>query len=250
MMKKSVRIFSTVEKLSLNFANTLSEYVSKTSEDRFFSLALSGGSTPKVVFEFIALNFKNKINWRKVIIFWGDERCVSPESDESNYRMANDSLLKHIPIPDANIFRIKGENEPVAEAKLYSEIVSKIIPSVNGNPQFDLIMLGLGEDGHTASIFPNNIHLFDSKNLFEVSEHPVTKQNRITATGKIINNSKAVTFLATGKNKSEKVCQILKKKNEWKFYPASLVSPKNGELIWLLDNLAAERLNPGTTNAK
>ena len=249
-MNKSVRIFSTLEKLSLYFANTLSEYVSKTPEDHFFSLALSGGSTPKVVFEFIALNFKNKINWNKVIIFWGDERCVSPESDESNYKMASDSLLKRIPIPDANIFRIIGENDPVTEAIRYSEIVSKHIPSVNGNPQFDLIMLGLGEDGHTASIFPNNIHLFDSKNLFEVSEHPDTKQKRITATGKVINNSKAVSFLATGKNKPEKVYQILEKKSEWKFYPASLVDPKNGELIWLLDNLSAEQLNPGTINAK
>jgi 6-phosphogluconolactonase len=249
-MKKSVRIFSTVEKLSLYFAKTLSEYISKTPENRFFSLALSGGSTPKVVFEIIALNFKNKINWHKVIIFWGDERCVSPESDESNYKMASDSLLNRIPIPDTNIFRIKGENDPLSEAKRYSEIVSKLIPFVNGNPQFDLIMLGLGEDGHTASIFPNNIHLFDSKNLFEVSEHPDTKQKRITATGKIINNSKTDFFLATGRNKREKVYQIIENKSECKLYPASLVDPKHGELIWLLDNLSAEQLNPGTTIAK
>ena len=248
-MNKSVKIFSTVENLSLYFAQTLAEYVSKTPEDRFFSLALSGGSTPKVIFEFITSNCKKKINWSKVIIFWGDERCVSPESDESNYKMASDSLLKHIPIPDANIFRIKGEEDPDTEAKRYSEIVSKLIPSSNGIPQFDLIMLGLGEDGHTASIFPNNIHLFDSKNLFEVSKHPVTKQKRITATGKIINNSKAVCFLATGKNKSEKVYQILEKKSKWKIYPASLVDPKGGELIWLLDNHSAEQLSSGVANA-
>ena len=248
-MNKSVKIFPIIEKLSLYFAQTLAEYVSKTPEDRFFSLVLSGGSTPKVIFEFITLNFKNKINWSKVIIFWGDERCVSPESDESNYKMASESLLNHIPIPDANIFRIKGEEDPDTEAKRYSEIVSKLIPSSNGIPQFDLIMLGLGEDGHTASIFPNNIHLFDSKNLFEVSKHPVTKQKRVTATGKIINNSRVVSFLATGKNKSEKVYQILEKKSKWKFYPASLVDPKNGELIWLLDNLSAEQLSSGVANA-
>ena len=157
--------------------------------------------------------------------------------------------MNHIPIPDANIFRIKGEEDPDTEAKRYSEIVSKLIPSSNGIPQFDLIMLGLGKDGHTASIFPNNIHLFDSKNLFEVSKHPVTKQKRVTATGKIINNSRVVSFLATGKNKSEKVYQILEKKSKWKFYPASLVDPKNGELIWLLDNLSAEQLSGGVANA-
>lgn len=249
-MKKSVIIFSTVEKLSLYFAKTISEYVNNTPADCFFSLALSGGSTPKDVFEFIASNFKNKINWSKVIIFWGDERCVSPESDESNYKMASDSLLNRIQIPDTNIFRIKGENDPVTEAKRYSEIVSKLIPSVNGNPQFDLIMLGLGEDGHTASIFPNNIHLFDSKNLFEVSEHPDTKQKRITATGKIINNSKAVFFIATGRNKSEKVYRVIEKKSKWEFYPASLADPKKGELIWLLDNLSAEQLSGKVTNEK
>ncbi len=249
-MKKSVRIFSTVEKLSLYFAKTLSENVSKTPGDHFFSLALSGGSTPKVVFEFIALNFKNRINWHKVIIFWGDERCVSPESDESNYKMASDSLLNRIPIPDTNIFRIKGEEDPDAETKRYSEIVNKLIPSVNGDPQFDLIMLGLGEDGHTASIFPSNIHLFDSRELFEVSEHPKTKQKRITATRKIINNSKAVFFIATGRNKSEKVYQVIEKKSKWKFYPASLVDPKKGELIWLLDNLSAEQLSGKVTNEK
>lgn len=248
-MNKSVKIFSTVENLSLYFAQTLAEYVSKTPEDRFFSLALSGGSTPKVIFEFIASNFKNKINWSKVIIFWGDERCVSPKNEESNYKMASESLLKYIPIPDTNIFRIKGEEDPVTEANRYSEIVSKLIPSINGNPQFDLIMLGLGEDGHTASIFPNNIHLFDSTKLFEVSKHPVTKQKRITATGKIINNSRVVSFLATGKNKSGKVNQILEKKSKWKLYPASLVDPKEGELIWLLDNLSAKQLSGGVANA-
>jgi 6-phosphogluconolactonase len=105
-------------------------------------------------------------------------------------------------------------------------------------------MLGLGEDGHTASIFPNNIHLFDSKNLFEVSEHPDTKQKRVTVTGKIINNSKAVSFLATGKEKSAKVYQVLKKKRGWENLPASLVDPKIGELVWLLDNHSAEQLNP------
>jgi len=249
-LKRSIKIFLTLEKLSLYFTQTLSESVNKTPVDRSFSLALSGGSTPKVVFEFIASNFKNSIDWNRVVIFWGDERCVSPENDESNYKMASDSLLNHIPIPDTNIIRIMGENDPLTEAKRYSEIVSKGIPSVNGNPQFDMIMLGLGDDGHTASIFPNNIHLFDSKNLFEVSEHPDTKQKRITATGTIINNSKAVFFLATGKNKSEKVCQILEKKNNSKNYPASLVDPINGELTWLLDNLSAEQLKPGTIDAK
>jgi 6-phosphogluconolactonase len=243
-LKKSVKIFPTVEKLSHYFAKSLAESVNKTPEDKFFSLALSGGSTPKAVFEFIVLNFKNKINWSKVLIYWGDERCVSSESDDSNYKMAANSLLKHISIPNENIFRLKGENDPLTEAKRYSDLVSKLIPSANGNPQFDLIMLGLGEDGHTASIFPNNIHFFDSDNLFEVSQHSDTEQKRITATGKLINNAKRVFLIVTGSNKSEKVYQILEKKKDWECYPASLVNPENGDLIWLLDNLAAEKLQP------
>ena len=117
-----------------------------------------------------------------------------------------------------------------------------MLPHFNGIPQFDLIILGLGEDGHTASIFPENISLFYSDKLFETSQHPVTGQKRITATGKLINNAKEVCFLATGISKAEKVAQILEKSDDWDTLPASLVNPAQGKLVWLLDKAAGAEL--------
>lgn len=242
MMTKTVQIFSSVEKLSSFFVKRISENILKTPHNQFFSIALSGGSTPRAIFKSIVKNYKNKIDWSKVIIFWGDERCVPPSSDESNYKMAYENLLKYIKIPDTNIFRIEAEKDPSLEAKRYSEIVNKLLPRKNNIPQFDLVMLGLGEDGHTASIFPDNIGLFNSEKLFEVSRHPVIKQKRITATGRLINNAKQVFFLVTGESKADKAVQIIEKKNGWQYLPASFVQPKDGELVWMLDYPAAQKL--------
>jgi len=153
--------------------------------------------------------------------------------------MARETLLKHIPIPAGNIFKIQGEADPVSEAARYSEVVSHYVNPNKGIPQFDLMMLGLGEDGHTASIFPENIHLFCSDKLFEPAEHPYTKQNRITATGKIINHAKSVVIIATGKSKASKVAQVINQRRGWDRLPVSLVHPENGELLWLLDQQSA-----------
>jgi 6-phosphogluconolactonase len=242
MMKKTIQIFENIETLSAAFAKRISEDISGTPDGQLYSIALSGGSTPRAVFKFIAENYRFKINWSKVLVFWGDERCVPPSSDESNYKMAYDSILEHIIIPDYNIYRIKGENDPSAEAKRYAELTDYLLPHQNNIPQFDLFMLGLGEDGHTASIFPDQISLFDSDKLFEASQHPVSKQTRITATGKLINNSKEVCFLVTGESKAEKVAQIIEKKEGWELLPASFINPKEGELIWMLDEHSGRKL--------
>jgi len=243
MMEKTIQIFDNIETLSAGFAKRISEDISGTPDGQLYSIALSGGATPRAVFKFIAENYRFKINWSKVLVFWGDERCVPPSSDESNYKMATDSMLEHIIIPDYNIYRIKGENDPSAEAKRYSELIDYLLPHKNNIPQFDLFMLGLGEDGHTASIFPDQISLFDSDKLFEASRHPVTKQNRITATGKLINNSRQVCFLVTGEGKAEKIAQIIEKKEGWELLPASLIRPSKGELMWMLDFPAGQKLS-------
>ena len=243
MMKKTIQIFENIETLSAAFAKRISEDISRTPDGQLYSIALSGGSTPRAVFKFIAENYRFKINWSKVLVFWGDERCVPPSSDESNYKMATDSMLEHIIIPDYNIYRIKGENDPSAEAKRYSELTDYLLPHQNNIPQFDLFMLGLGEDGHTASIFPDQISLLDSVKLFEASRHPVSKQNRITATGKLINNSKQVCFLVTGDSKAEKVAHVIEKKKGWELLPASFINPADGELTWMLDEPAGQMLS-------
>ena len=240
-MEKSINIFKNIDELSNFFAQQLIKRIQNIPEGQFFSMALSGGSTPKAVFQYLAFNFRNQIAWEKILIFWGDERCVAPENEESNYRMAKESLLDQVPIPANNIFRIRGEANPSYEADRYAKVVHQHVSSQNNIPQLDFMMLGLGDDGHTASIFPGNLHLFSSDKLFEVAEHPQTKQKRITATGKLINQALTVAFLATGESKSAMVSTALDRKKEWEKLPASLVHPENGELLWLLDEKAASK---------
>jgi 6-phosphogluconolactonase len=167
---------------------------------------------------------------------------VDPEDTESNYKMAMENLISHVPVQPKHIFRIRGEESPAEEAARYSDQFTNQVSQFEGNPVVDLVMLGMGEDGHTASIFPGNIGLFDSEKLFEPSEHPVTKQMRITATGRIINHAKLVVMLATGEAKAAITTQIILKSDGWEKLPAARVIPENGELLWLLDQKSAYKL--------
>ncbi|HSO76955.1 MAG TPA: 6-phosphogluconolactonase [Bacteroidales bacterium] len=242
-MSQSVRVFSDPDALSSAFAGMLVRDIDRIAPDQYYSIALSGGSTPLYLFRYLSENFAEKIDWERLLIFWGDERCVPPESDESNYKMAYKNLLQNVPIPETNIFRIRGEEDPKTEAKLYSDLVRANISFFNEIPQFDLILLGLGNDGHTASVFPDSIRLFDSYSLFDVSVKPDSKQKRITATGRLINNALKVLFLVTGKEKAVTVAQIIEKKEGWEQLPAARVKPVLGQLIWMLDENAAGKLN-------
>jgi 6-phosphogluconolactonase len=248
MSEAYLHIFSSIEKLAAFFASGISENINKIKGVRPIYIALSGGSTPREIFKLLVKNHKEEINWSQVIMFWGDERCVSPASDESNYRMAYESLISKIDIPPGNIYRIEAEKDPTEESERYARIVDNLLPHKMNIPQFDVFMLGLGEDGHTASIFPGELDLFNSGKFFEVSRHPSTFQKRITATGSLINNSRQVYFLATGENKAEIVARIIDKKPGWKKLPASLVSPKDGTLSWILDYPASQLLNERSGN--
>lgn len=241
-MGTTTKIFKSVDELSHFFAQQIAMRIGGYTEGDFFSIALSGGSTPRSIFQYLATKHRESIAWERLLIFWSDERCVAPNDQESNYRMTKESLLDHVPIPATNIFRIKGEADPSEEAARYAEAVRQFVPSFNGIPCFDLMLLGLGEDGHTASIFPGNLHLFKSKEFFVVAEHPQTKQQRISATGTLINNSHTVAFLVTGEAKSEMVSLVLEHRSGSENLPASLVRPVNGELLWLLDEKAAGKL--------
>jgi 6-phosphogluconolactonase len=244
-MKKTIQIFPDIEELSAEFAKRIFKDISGTPDKQFYTIALSGGSTPRAVFSYMAEHYAESINWAKLLVFWGDERCVPPDHAESNYRMAFESLLSYVTIPDVNIFRIQGENDPLDESKNYAAIVNKLLLHKNGIPQFDLFMLGLGEDGHTASLFPDQLSLLTSEKLYETSHHPVTGQTRITASAKLINNSKQVCFLVTGRSKSEIAAKLIEKKEGWQLLPASFIHPSDGELIWMLDEPAGEKLNKG-----
>jgi 6-phosphogluconolactonase len=157
--------------------------------------------------------------------------------------MAKKLLLDNIDIPESNIHRIKGEEEPGHEALRYSDEIISNVPFENGLPSLDLVMLGLGEDGHTASIFPNQIQLINSDKICDVSVNPYTNQKRITLTGTIINNAKTILFIVSGSKKKEIVYKILNKSDGYKVLPASNINPVFGETQWMLDADAAALLN-------
>ena len=209
---------------------------------KVFTVALSGGSTPALLFSLLGDNFSKSVKWNNVHFFWGDERCVSPDNAESNYGMTKRMLFNKIDINSANIHRIRGEEDPEKEAIRYSKEISDYTLKKEGIPCFDLIILGLGEDGHTASIFPGHTELFSSDRICEVAAHPVNQMKRITITGRVINNADSVVFLVTGLNKSIIVEDILKKGDPAHNIPASFVVPVNGTLTWFIDEDAGSLL--------
>lgn len=235
----NLRIYTDKKEVALEFSKYLANFIDGRET---VHIALSGGSTPKIVFDELASSFKDEIEWDKVHFYWGDERCVAPSDDESNFKMTVEHLFSKIEIPQGNIHRIMGENTPNEEAHRYGELLAEKLPIVDGIPQFDLVILGMGDDGHTASIFPHEIHLWDSKENCEVAIHPESGQRRVTITGKVINQAKAVAFLVTGAGKSEKVRIITQQEPGYEKYPASLVKPISKDLMWFLDEAAASEI--------
>ena len=233
-----IKIFSNKIELALFFCDELAKLVSQ--KDEFF-LCLSGGSTPEIIYQTLSKKYKTKIDWNKVNLFWGDERCVPPGSDQSNYGMTKKYLLNFIDIPSKNINFIDGENDPESEAIRYSEETKKIVPLKNEYPNFDVVMLGLGEDGHTASIFPDQMEVIESDKLCEVTLHPSTRQKRITLTGQVFNNSERVIFLVTGKSNASIVKKGLQERR--KVFPAEFIQPVSGELDFFLDSDSADLLD-------
>lgn len=234
-----LRIYPTKTEVAQAFADYLLE---KIAQNEVFHLALSGGSTPKLLFDILALKAEDEVDWNRVHLYWGDERCVPPEDEESNYRMTVTHLLSKIQIPPNNIHRIHGEADPAEEAKRYSEVLERQLPEVNKLPQFDLVILGMGDDGHAASIFPDEISLWDNLENCVVATHPSSGQKRISITGKLINNAKQVALLVTGTAKADKLFQIFRKKGEYRLYPASLVRGAADNTMWFADTAAAQQL--------
>jgi 6-phosphogluconolactonase len=238
-----VFVFSGIEEMSGVFYKLLmDEYTNALSENKTYHLALSGGNTPVKLFEYIARIHQEKINWNFLHLYWGDERCVLPDDPESNYGNLWNTIIRYIDIPEENIHRMKGEADPEEESKRYSEVLRNAVPSRNGFPRFDLILLGIGEDGHTASLFPDAMELLDTDEWCYVAVHPQSKQKRLTVSLKLINNSRKIIFLATGSTKAGIIAKIIKKKEGFELFPASHVNPLNGKLEWFLDSYAGRKL--------
>jgi len=207
-----------------------------------FNIALSGGSTPKLLFTLLANEYVNSMPWHFVRLFWVDERCVPPTHPESNFGMTYDSLLTHVPIHDSNIFRMQGEDNPIKEAARYQKMLEKELHTNDGFPVFDLVLLGMGDDGHTASIFPDNMELLQSDQAVAVGTHPVSGQERITLTGKTILEAKQVVFLITGSSKATVLRQIIKHEPQGEDYPAFYVAKNAKSADFYLDRAAAALL--------
>lgn len=203
-----------------------------------FVVALSGGSTPKAMHAHLR---GLKVDWAHIQIFWGDERCVPPDHEHSNYRMARETLLDHISIPSENIHRLRGEADPAQAAAEYeAQLRAPHVP-----PMLDLIFLGLGDDGHTASIFPGTSAVKEQTRWVVAQEHnfpPPPLVTRLTFTPPLINASANIIFLVAGAGKAERLKQVLHGPYQPEVLPAQLVKPTNGRLVWMVDEAAANHL--------
>jgi len=212
-----------------------------------FTIALSGGSTPRGLFTLLAANARSVLPWAQMFFFWGDERHVPPDDPDSNYRMANESLLAKIPVAAANVFRIPAENpDAAAAAQDYEQTLQKFFQLRPGEfPRFDLILLGIGPDGHTASLFPESAGLSEKSRLVIANWVEKFKTSRITFTLPVLNAARSVAFLASGTDKAPALRAILEDESApGERYPAKLVRPNEGKLTWFLDRAAASQLSP------
>ncbi|MEN8117119.1 MAG: 6-phosphogluconolactonase [Bacteroidota bacterium] len=236
-----VRIYSKPKKVYKALAEEILHLTQNSPQPRF-DIALSGGNTPNELFTKLSKRYAELIPWNRIHFWWGDERCVSPDNDNSNYKAANDLLFSKIEIPEKNIHRIKGENIPEEEIIRYTHEIEENLNYRGENPVFDLVILGVGEDGHTASIFPDQIELFEDEHVCQVTEHPLSGQKRITLTGHVLNNATRIFFLVTGAHKAIRISEIMNDDEAAKLLPAYYISPKNGELIWFIDDTAASMI--------
>lgn len=244
--KNYLHIFKTPEELADKFAVQMMNWI-KDHSGKAFHLSVSGGKTPDLLFSTLAEKYADSSLWLNVHFWWVDERMVSPDDPESNFGVANKLLLSKIKLPEENIHRIKGENAPEAEALSYSQQIQQKLMQKNGWPQFDLIILGMGDDGHSASIFPNQMHLLDSNRICEVAVHPLSGQKRVTLTGKVINHASKVCFLVTGSNKAYRMAEIWNNQEKANLLPAAHIHPASGDLVWYVDEAAAP-METETTN--
>jgi 6-phosphogluconolactonase len=209
-----------------------------------FTIALAGGSTPKSLYNLVATNARTTLPWDRMFFFWGDERHVPPTDPESNYRMAEEAMLSKVPVPPGNVFRIKTENpEAAAAAEDYEKAIRKFFGLEPGQfPRFDLILLGMGPDGHTASLFPGTTALQEKSRLVVANWVEKMKTHRITLTLPVLNAARCVTFLVSGTDKAPALKSVLEENVPAEQYPAKLIKPSDGKLIWLIDRAAASQL--------
>jgi 6-phosphogluconolactonase len=242
-MKPIIRIFQDLEELSRAAAELFIEQAATSIAERNqFLAALNGGSTPNRLFQLLATEYREKVEWTKVHVFWGDERCVPPDEPGSSYGQARDILLSHVPIPDTNIHRIKGELDPASASEDYSRVLKDFATPPLDWPRFDLVYLGMGEDGHTASLFPGSAVEIYEPVIPVTAQYQDRPANRVTLTAVVFNTAHMIAFMATGEKKAQTLAEVLGDRYNPELYPAQRIRPDHGRLVWLVDESAASRL--------
>ena len=217
------------------------------SHKPYFSIALSGGSTPKTLFRLLVDDetFRARIPWNKIHFFWGDERHVPPDHPESNYRMARETMLSRVPVPDVNIHRVRSEAPDAGKAAAdYEQELRAFFKLESGQlPCLDCVLLGMGPDGHTASLFAGTAALRETRRLVVASYVEKFRSHRITMTASVFNHAEMIIFMVGGKEKAEVLQAVLEGKPQPDLYPAQLIRPANGKLLWLVERSAATLLS-------
>lgn len=233
------KIFNTAAEVVENLANEMKAF---SEQGRPVHISLSGGSTPKMLFKLLAqAPYAEGIQWNNLHFWWGDERCVAPDDAESNFGEANTLLFSNVNLPAENIHRIRGEDEPNAEAERFAKEMVDVIPCENGTPVFDWILLGVGADGHTASLFPGATN-YQDENLSVLASHPESGQIRVSKTAKVLEAAKRISYLVLGAGKVDIVNEIHTTPANELPYPAAKIQSKAGQTEWYLDSDAAEKI--------
>ena len=234
----SVVIFENPEKLAEAAARAFVEKAAKAIAERGrFAVALAGGSTPKATYKVLARDHARDVGWPNVHVFFGDERTVPPDHEDSNYRMAREALLDHVPV--GSVHRMRGELPPDEAAALYEEELLAFFEEEP--PVLDLVMLGIGGDGHTASLFPETSALEVTDRLAVANPVPKLDTTRVTLAAPVLNAARDINFLVAGEDKAEALKEILEGDADPREYPAKLIQPSGGP-TWMVDRAAASLL--------
>ena len=246
--KPPIEVFPDREKLIQAAAEHVIQLTSQgITENGRVAIALSGGSTPRPLYTLLATKrYSQRIDWLRVHVFWGDERCVPPDNPQSNYQMARETLLDEVPIPVSNIHRIRGEEDPEKAAVAYEKELRTFfgVDARDGSPRlgFDLILLGMGDNGHTASLFPGSPAVNEKERWVMAQYVEVVSMWRITLTPVVSNAAKNVLFIVSGAEKAERLRDVLEGPFQPEVLPAQIVRPASGRLLWFVDRTAAARL--------
>jgi len=243
-LNRNVRILPDAEAVAHTAARIIQSAAAVAIASRGrFSAALSGGSSPQLLYALLGNDYRENIRWDLTHLFWSDERCVAADHEQSNFRLANEALISRISIPAGNIHRVRGELPPEEAAEEYERVL-KAHFGADGIPRFDLILLGMGSDGHVASLFPGAETLTETKRLALPAFSAAAGNRRVTLTFPVLNNASLLVFLVTGRTKAGIVTEILAK-GKRDHYPAGAIDPQHGRIVWLLDRDAASGLQQG-----